>query len=128
MMYKTKYYELDFSPAKNQIDWKVKGFWPSVDVVPELEGQWDAILRQVKPGFHVLADMTEMKAAPQAVEALHIRIQQKIMAAGASKVATIVSASAIAALAGKRVGKDTGFIEIAQNFTDQASAQAWLDE
>lgn len=128
MMYKTEYYELDFSPAKNQIDWKVKGFWRSVDVVPELEGQWDAILNQVKPGFRVLADMTEMKAAPQPVEALHMRIQQKILATGASKVATIVSASAIAALAGKRVGKDTGFIEIAQNFTDQAAAQAWLDE
>ena len=33
-MYTNEYYELDYDPAKNQINWKVKGFWESDLVAP----------------------------------------------------------------------------------------------
>lgn len=128
-MYRNEYYDLSYDPAKNQINWKVKGFWRSPDVVPDVEKHWDAILaRAEKPGFTILADMTEMKAAPPEVEAIHRRIQQKTMALGVRKVATIVSQSVIAGLAGKRVGRELGYDQVARNFNDRAKAQAWLDE
>lgn len=127
-MYKTKYYELAFDAAENQIYWKIIGFWPSMDAVPQVKQRWNEILSQTKPGFSVLADMTEMKAAPEEVEAFHISLQKKILDAGVGKIASLVSQSAIAALAGRRVGTETGVANVAQNFTDRAAAQSWLDE
>jgi len=126
-MYANEYYDLDYDAAKNQINWKVKGFWRSVDVVPNMEKDWSAVLaRAKKPGFNVLADLTEMKPPPQDVEELHAKVQKEIVAAGVHKIAVIVG-SALVDMSVQHMGKRSGMIQMTSNFSDEASAQAWLD-
>jgi hypothetical protein len=126
-VYTNEYYDLDYDPAKNQINLKVKGFWRSVDVVPNYEKDWSAVIAQAKkPGFNVLSDLTEMKSPPQNVEELHAKAQKKVVAAGVHKIAE-VTASALVDMSVQHIGKRSGMIQMTSNFSDEASAQAWLD-
>lgn len=121
-------YELRYLPEKNRIDWKIRGYWRSPDDVPEVEDEWDEILRLTTPGFTVLADMTEMVPCGQDVETIHVRIQARVLEAGVRRVATLVPDSAIACLAGKRVGKLTGMIDVGEQFSSKVAAIVWLEE
>ena len=127
-MYTNEYYELDYNSAKNQINWKVKGFWRSVGTVPDMEKHWDSILaRAKKPGFNILADLTEMKAPPQDVKDLHAQVQGRIVEAGVHKLAVIIG-SALVDMSVQNIGKKSGMSQLTTNFADLASAQVWLDK
>jgi len=78
--------------------------------------------------FKVLADMPEMKASPQEVESLHMAIREKVSTSEVRKMAIVVSKSAVAAIAGKRVGEGTGLVDVGLSFSGAAEAQARLDE
>ncbi len=125
-MYTNEFYDLDYSPTQNQINWKVKGLWRSVGVVPNMEKDWGAILAQTKPGFNVLADLTEMKPPPQDVEALHAKVQKQIIDTGVHKIAAVIG-SALVDMSVQHIGKQSGMIQMMSNFADRPSAQAWLD-
>jgi len=93
-----------------------------------MEKDWDAVLAQVKkPGFKILADLTEMKTPPNDVGALHAKIQQKIIQAGVSKIATITS-SAVVRISVNTIGTHSGLQQLTANFDNIEKAQAWLDE
>ncbi len=127
-MYTNDYYDLSYNSAKNQINWKVNGFWGSVEEVPDMEKHWNAVLaRAKKPGFNVLGDVTEMKPPPKKVQALHEKIQVEIVKSGVRKLAVIVG-SALADMTVRQIGKRSGLTQMTRNFADQASAQTWLDE
>ena len=127
-MYTNKYYELNYNAAHNQIYWKVKGYWASVNVVPNMEKDWDAILAQVKnPGFKILADLREMKTPPDAVSALHADVQKKILQAGVSKIASIIP-SAVIRISVNIIGTQSRTKQLTANFDTVEKAQAWLDE
>ena len=127
-MFTNEYYELDYVPAKNQINWKVKGYWPSVKVVPNMEKDWDAVLaRARKPGFNILADLTEMQLAPQEVQDLHAKVQQHLIQAGVRKIAAITK-SALLRMTVNNIGTVSGMKQLMGQFNDKAKAQAWLDE
>ena len=127
-MYTNEYYDLNYSPIKNQINWKVKGYWRSVNAVPNMEQNWDSTLAQAKkPGFTILADLTEMKAPPQDVQDLHAQVQGKIVEAGVHKLAIVIG-SALVDMSVKSIGRKSGITQLTTNFADTASAQAWLDE
>ncbi|MCP4539222.1 MAG: hypothetical protein GY832_18960 [Chloroflexi bacterium] len=79
----------------------------SVEEVPDLEKHWDTIFTQAKkPGF-ILGDVTEMKTPPQDVQALHEKVQVKIVELGVRKLAVIVG-SALADMPVKNIGFTTG--------------------
>ena len=127
-MYTNEYYDLSFSSIKNQINWKVKGYWRSVNAVPNMEQNWDSVLAQAKkPGFNILADLTEMKAPPQDVQNLHVKVQGKIVEAGVHKLAVVIG-SALVDMSVKSIGSKSGIAQLTTNFADTASAQAWLNE
>ncbi len=127
-MYTNEYYDLNYSPVKNHINWKVKGYWRSVNAVPNMEQNWDSVLaRAKKPGFNILADLTEMKAPPQDVQDLHTQVQGKIVEAGVHKLAVVIG-SALVDMSVKSIGSKSGIIQLTTNFADTASAQAWLNE
>ncbi len=128
-MYTNNYYDLDYDPAKNQINWKVKGFWESVGVVSNMEKHWNAVLAQAKePGFNIFADLTEMKIPPQDVGELHTKVQKKIIELGVYKIAIVMAPSAITNFVVKDIGKKSGTSQLTKDFDDKAKAQAWLDE
>jgi hypothetical protein len=127
-MITNKFYDLDYDLKRNQINWKVKGYWASVDEVPNMEKDWNSILKQVKkPGFNVLADLTEMKAPPQDVQELHAKVQQQIIGLGLQKIAA-VTASAVTRFSVKQIGTVSGVTQKIGDFNDLKKAQAWLDE
>jgi hypothetical protein len=127
-MYINEYYDLSYDSAKNQINWKVKGFWNSAKVVPNMEKDWDATLAQAeKPGFNILADLTMMVTPPEDVVSLHMKVQTKLINAGAKKVAA-VSKSVVTWMAVKDISKVSGMKQKMKEFNDLVSAQAWLDE
>ena len=127
-MYTNEYYDLNYDPTRNQINWKVKGFWRSVDVVTDMEKHWDTVLaRAKKPGFHILADLTEMKSPPQDLKDLHAKVQGRIIEAGVHKLAVIIG-SALVDMSVKSIGRKSGMNQLTTNFADTASAQVWLDE
>ena len=127
-MITNEYYELDYVPAKNQINWKVKGYWPSVKAVPNMEKDWETILaRTRKPGFNILADLTEMKLAPQEVEDLHAKVQQRLIKAGVRKIAVVIQ-SALVSMTVSNIGAVSGMNQLIGQFNDIAKAQAWLGE
>jgi hypothetical protein len=127
-VYTNKYYDLDYDPVKNQINWKVKGFWQSVDIVPSMEADWESTLgRARKPGFNILADLTTMKSPPQDVKELHAKVQGRIIEAGVYKLAVVID-SPLTNLSVTSIGKKSGMNQLTTNFSDEKSAQAWLDE
>ncbi len=127
-MYTNKYYDLDYDVAHNQIYWTVRGFWSSVDVVPNIVQDWEAVLARVKePGFKVLADLSELKALPEDVEAQAVRIQKKIIQAGVSKAAEFTT-SAMTRMTVHTIGIHSGLKQLSATFNSIEKAQAWLDE
>jgi len=127
-MYTNDYYDLSYDRAKNQINWKVKGFWKSAQEVPDMEKHWDSIFAQAKkPGYNILGDVTEMKPPPQDVQDLHQKVQAKIVQLGVHKLAVIVG-SALTDMTVKHIGKKSGLTQMTRNFADKASGQAWLNE
>lgn len=126
-MFKNQYYELDYDATKNQVNWMVKGFWPSVEVVPDMERDWNAILNQTRPGFTILANLLTMKASPPDVVQLHARVQQRIIARGLRKLATVTQ-SAILSLNLQTIGRTSGITQFSAEFNSIPMAQAWLDE
>lgn len=128
-MYTNKYYNLNYNPAKNQINWKVKGFWKSIDVVSNMEKDWHELLNQAKkPGFNIFADLTEMKIPPQDVRELHAKIQKQIIDMGVYKIAVVVAPLAITNFAVKIIGEKSGINQLTKDFEDKIKAQDWLDE
>ena len=127
-MITNEFYDLDYDPKRNQINWKVKGWWASVNKVPNMEKDWNSMLAKVrKPGFNILADLTEMKAPPQDVQELHAKVQQQIIQSGVQKIATI-TASAVTRFSVKQIGTVSGITQMVSDFNDPTKAQAWLDE
>jgi len=123
-----KFYDLGYDPKRNQINWKVKGYWASVNVVPNMEKEWNSMLAKArKPGFNILADLTEMKVTPQDVQELHTKVQQQIVQAGVQKIAT-VTASAVTRMSVTQIGSVSGITQMVSDFDDLKKAQAWLDE
>ena len=127
-MITNEFYDLDFNPARNQINWKVKGYWSSVKNVPNMEKDWKSMLAMAKkPGFNILADLTEMKVAPPDVQALHAKVQQQIIQSGVHKIDTITN-SALTRMAVTNIGTVSGITQMVSDFNDSKKAQAWLDE
>jgi hypothetical protein len=127
-MYTNKYYDLDYDPVKNQINWRVKGFWKSVGVVPSMETDWESTLaRARKPGFNILADLKTMKSPPQDVKELHAKVQGRIIEAGVHKLAVIID-SPLTSLSVTSIGKKSGMNQLMTQFSDKKNAQAWLDK
>ncbi len=128
VMITNEFYDLDYDPERNQINWKVKGYWASVNEVPNMEKDWKSMLAKArKPGFNILADLTEMKVTPHDVQELHAKIQQQIIQSGVQKIATITT-STMTRISVKNIGSVSGITQMASDFNDPMKAQAWLGE
>jgi hypothetical protein len=127
-MITNKYYDLNYDAKRNQINWKVKGYWASAQEVPNMELDWTTVLNQAKkPGFNILADLTEMQTPAPDVQKLHAKIQQQILRLGVHKLATLTK-SALTRVSVKNIGTTSGINQLTSDFNDTIKAQAWLNE
>ena len=124
---KTEYYELGYDEKKNQIYWKIKGFWPSVDAVPNFDSDWEKATVGIPKGFTILGDLTEMKTFPPDVAKLNQSKQKELMELGCRKVAQ-VNTDALAVMQINRVARGSGMSSIIRAFDNAEEAKAWLDK
>jgi len=125
---RNEYYEIEVDREKNRSYSKYKGYWKSVDVVPNyLEDCSRELARRLKPGYTTVVDLREMKIPPPEVMELFLEAQKIDEDAGFSKSARIVSAP-LEQLASKRISTEANVKEKSREFNSIEEAEAWLDE
>jgi hypothetical protein len=127
MRFRNSYYELDYDAKRNQIQWKIKGYWPSVEAIPDLEADWASLLEVVrKPGFNILADLSEMTVPPRDVQEMLTLLHGRL-AHGVNKMAIVTSSAGLRRLF-RQVGSISGTVYLICHFTNRQQAQIWLDK
>jgi hypothetical protein len=128
MALENKYYELSYDAARNQIQWKIKGYWAAVTDVPNLEADWASTLKEVpKAGFNILADLTEMSVPPREVQDMLTLLHDRLTHGGVNKMAIVTSSAALRRLF-RQVGSLSGTVYLTCHFVDRQRAQIWLDK
>ena len=122
-----EYYELAFDAIKNRVLWTMKGFWDSMDVVPDFYRDWDKVMKSIKSGFTVLADLSEVKTWPDDVYEANMKVQEKLMRKGCKKVAVIIQ-SVIVKFQIKQATELAGMLEIIRMSEGPEDAIVWLEE
>lgn len=119
---------MHYDAAKNRVYLKIIGFWKDPDAVPNYIQDWEKILAQVKQGYTILTDATEMVApSEEVVQQKHVPAQQAVMRAGVSKIAEVV-ARPITKLSVQHMARESGMAAYKQEFNDAVEAEKWLDE
>jgi len=122
-----EYYELSYEPEINRIHWKMKGFWKSMEVVPEFHADWDKVQALAEDGSTILADLTELKAMPGDVMQANMERQGKLIQSGCRKVGCAISSmSTIMTL--KKVLQGSGMESIVKLTETLDEARAFVDE
>jgi len=128
MEIKNERYEMRYNRAKNRVYFKIVGFWSRPEVVPNYVQDWKRLLTDVKPGYTILTDATEMAAPPdEVVKHVHVPAQQVVMKAGVSKIAEVVSRP-VTQLSVQRMARESGMASYKREFNDRVEAEKWLDE
>jgi hypothetical protein len=117
-------YSLSVSTSKNRAYLKLIGFWRNTDAVPEYLNDWKKALEDLKPGFSILTDASEMKTHPQDVKMLHAEAQKLTLAAGLAKVAEIIQ-NDITEFQLDSLAQSTNFPK--RSFKTAEEAETWLD-
>ena len=125
---KNEYYELHIDRDKNRIYTIMRGYWPSLDVVPNLEEDFLTAPRILQPDYTSLIDVREFKVPGQDVINMFINIENENSKNYVRKKAARVVTQPLEKLAADRVGKESGVKEHTAFFNTVDDAEAWLDE
>lgn len=125
---KNEFYEIEVDREKNRSYSKYKGYWKSVDEIPNyLEDCCRELTRRLKPGYTTLVDLREFKIPPPEVMELFVEAQKIDEKAGFYKSARIIL-TPLEKLASKRVGSEANVKEKSREFNSIEEAEQWLDE
>jgi hypothetical protein len=120
-----EYYELAYDPAKNWVHWTMRGYWPSMAVVPNFEADWDTIQKKVKPGFRILADISKLKVMPDDVKTAQDLRQQKLLQEGCKRVAALIESS-VTKISMNEALRSSGMDKVLKYCTTVGEAEAFL--
>ena len=121
----TPQYQISVQKEKNRAFLKINGFWRNAEQVSNYLTDWEKAVAELKPGFTLLTDATEMKIHPTSVRELHEKAQAYVIKAGVRKVAEL-QLNKVAELQLDSVSKDTKMPK--QNFNTREEAELWLDK
>jgi len=124
---KNEYYEIEVNREKNRSYSKYKGYWKSIDVVPNYLNDCRELARRLKPGYETLVDLREFKIPPPEVMEVLLEAQKIDDEAGFSKSARIVERP-LEQLASKRISNEANVKEKSREFNSVEEAEAWLDQ
>ena len=125
-----EYYEIEVDMEKNRSYATYKGFWKSVDVIPDYLNDIERLIARLKPNFTTMVDLrdeTGFKVPPPDVINLLIEAQKKYESAGFSKSVRVVT-KPLEKLTSKRIGSEADVKEKVREFNSIEDAEAWLDE
>lgn len=124
---KTDHYMYEVDPDINRLYTTLWGLWKDAGVAPNVLRDIGLALDRLKPGFTNLVDSTQFKMPSKDVMKLFEKVQQKIVAAGISKNAEVVS-SAFVELNLEKVLKESELSHVSRQFKSMADALVWLNE
>jgi len=124
---KNNFYELSVNNSKNRVHFKIKGTWTSVADVPNFMDDWRKTVSNLKQGFTIEGDLTEMQPFPSDCEKLNTEAQVYVMQNGCRRVAQIASNSLIV-MQINNLSDDSGMMSILKAFDNFPDAEKWLDE
>ena len=124
---KNEYYELAYDSARNWIHWTMRGFWPSMNDVPDFASDWAKAVEATKAGWKIYANLSELKVMPDDVKNAQDEQQRVLMEKGCQRVCCLID-SAVTKLSLNTVLKNSGMSSIVQYFTaDEAEdGKTWL--
>ena len=121
----TPHYILAFEPSKNRVYWTPKGFWDKTVNADELLDNWEKVLNMASTEFTILTDATQVKTLLPMWAETFKNIQTRMVEAGLSASAEVLSQDAITKMQADRVSRQSGMLK--QNFTTIPDAEKWLD-
>jgi hypothetical protein len=99
-------FELTWNQAENRLEFVMRGKWTAQDL-QKWTTTYSATLRQGRPGWTLLGDMSEYPPQSEEVSAGHEKMMALTMASGASRVALVVP-KAVVAMQMKRLQGNAG--------------------
>jgi hypothetical protein len=125
----TDYYIFEVDTIQNRAYTQGKGFWYSLDAVPDYFKDLTEMLRHLHTGFDLLSNNLRLESIPETVQnTLVLSAVKQMQAAGLNRTAVVVPQEEIA-----RMGVEIMVDEIKRAesrlvyFTEVAEAVAWLD-
>jgi hypothetical protein len=120
-----QFYELAYDPTTNWVHWTMRGYWPNMAAVPNFEADWDTIQRKVKPGFKILADISQLKVMPDDVKNAQDKRQQKLLQEGCLKVAALIESS-VTKISMNEALRNSGMDKVLKYCTSRSEAETFL--
>jgi hypothetical protein len=120
----TPYYRIGLDKAKNRVYLAILGFWRSPQEVSTYLEDLDRTMLLIKRGFTLLVDLSEMKAHPQALNAVHVKAQQLMINKGLAQTAE-VTVNSIVQFQTDLLSKQSAMP--LRQFNTRKEAEAYLD-
>ena len=124
-MYGNNYYKLIPNIEKNRIYFNVIGSPATLQAIPNFESDWVKVISNLKPGFTILADLTQMGKFPDDVEKINKKVMADIMGNGCSKLAQLAKPEIVMQV--NSHSNETGMRSIVRGFFNKKNAELWLD-
>lgn len=125
---KNDYYEICLDREKNRSYITLRGYWPNLKVVPNLEQDFLSVPKRLHREYTSLLDLREFKTPGQDVMSMFIKIEGENAKINVRKKAARIVTQPLEKLAADRVGKDSGVKASAAFFNTVEEAEAWLDQ
>lgn len=119
-------YSISVDSSSNRIYYTMTGFWRNPQEFSDYLNDWNKAISQVKPGFTILTDVRNFKTPPASFKSMFDNMQKMLNEAGLRKTAELFGKDTVVELSLDSIAKSSGMKK--RNFTDQAKAEAWLDE
>lgn len=123
----TPFYSIKADTTKNRIYYTIIGTWKSPSDVPNYLEDIKKAIRQIKPGFTILTDLTHAKTAMPEMKKLHEQAQSILISAGLSNVAEVFpEKDYILKMQVDKISETTKMKK--QAFGSRKDAEQWLDK
>jgi hypothetical protein len=123
-----EYYEIHIDRSKNRSYITLRGYWPNLDVVPDIERDFMTVPGKLRSEYTSLIDLREFRTPGPDVMNKFIAIENENAKINVRKKAARVVTQPLEKLAADRIGKDSGVKEKTALFNNLEEAEAWLDE
>ena len=87
------FYELSYDEKSNLVYWTMKGYWNSLNVVPDFEKDWDTAVSETRKGYRVFADLHDLEKIPDHMKEVHFNKQKTLLDNGCEKIACMIGNS-----------------------------------
>jgi hypothetical protein len=119
-------YVIKTDKGKNRLYLSILGFWASPNDVPNYVSDLDKASKELKNGFTIVTDVSNMKPPAIEVNAIHEQAQKLLMRAGLARTAEVVPKTArIQKMAVDQYSKHSGMQK--ETFYSVDEAEEWLN-